>query len=267
MLTSSPAPPPPPAAAPPTQPRSSYVSALALGLLSSSCCVIQLVLNAFSIGCAGFSVLTPLRPVFLGISFGLVLYTVFKYRLTARTIVTLFITLGLTITPEMVAVVNQSNGSFSISSSGLYLPPTLSFVVQFMPSFSMVDRTQSLARDGGSGSSCGAAPIALKQDASKPAPFTSSPKTGAPSGRIQYELDVQGMACEACASRLRQHFLRQAGVEHANVHFSKGKLYVWTSSQGMKFSERMLQDMVGAVDMKYRARLVQVYSEDNNNDE
>ena len=37
-----------------------------LGLLSSSCCVLQLMLNALSFGCAGFNtVLGPLRPTFL----------------------------------------------------------------------------------------------------------------------------------------------------------------------------------------------------------
>merc|ERR1719321_807856 len=39
------------------------------GLFSSSCCAIQLVLNVFNIGCAGFNtVLGPWRPVFLGLT-------------------------------------------------------------------------------------------------------------------------------------------------------------------------------------------------------
>jgi len=37
-----------------------------LGLLSSSCCALQLLLNLFSFGCAGFNtVLGPLRPTFM----------------------------------------------------------------------------------------------------------------------------------------------------------------------------------------------------------
>lgn len=40
-----------------------------LGLLSSSCCVVQIVLNAFAFGCAGFnSVLGPVRPTFLAMT-------------------------------------------------------------------------------------------------------------------------------------------------------------------------------------------------------
>lgn len=40
----------------------------ALALLTSSCCPIQLVLNAFGFGCAGFSVFTPYRAYFLALS-------------------------------------------------------------------------------------------------------------------------------------------------------------------------------------------------------
>eukprot|EP00527_Entomoneis_sp_CCMP2396_P004059 CAMPEP_0198151910 /NCGR_PEP_ID=MMETSP1443-20131203/57675_1 /TAXON_ID=186043 /ORGANISM="Entomoneis sp., Strain CCMP2396" /LENGTH=285 /DNA_ID=CAMNT_0043817757 /DNA_START=128 /DNA_END=985 /DNA_ORIENTATION=+ len=40
-----------------------------LGLLSSSCCALQLLLNAMSLGCAGLNtVLGPLRPLFLALS-------------------------------------------------------------------------------------------------------------------------------------------------------------------------------------------------------
>ena len=41
----------------------------ALGLLSSACCLFQLILNAISVGCAGFNtVLGPLRPYFLALA-------------------------------------------------------------------------------------------------------------------------------------------------------------------------------------------------------
>ena len=40
-----------------------------LGMLSSSCCALQLILNAFSFGCAGFNtVLGPVRPFFLALT-------------------------------------------------------------------------------------------------------------------------------------------------------------------------------------------------------
>merc|ERR1740138_1834236 len=39
------------------------------GLLSSSCCALQLILNMFNFGCAGFNTyLGPLRPAFLAVT-------------------------------------------------------------------------------------------------------------------------------------------------------------------------------------------------------
>ncbi|KAF9310961.1 hypothetical protein BG003_007932 [Podila horticola] len=232
--------------------RSSYLSALAVGLLSSSCCVVQLVLNAFSIGCAGFSVLTPLRPVFLAISFGLVLYTVTKYRFSARTFATLVITLGLTITPELVAVVNQSSGPYSISStSSLHLPRIHPLVLQWSKYMRLPSAYEQAST----------IPVAVGVAGNLKKASPPPPLMGSSVNLIKYEVSVQGMACEACASRLRQHFLRQPGVQHANVHFSEGKLYLWTmSGQGLMLSEATLQEMVHEVDAKYSAQLVNIYS-------
>ena len=48
---------------------SSYGAWAVVGLLSSSCCALQLVLNAFSVGCGGFnSYLGPLRPSFIALA-------------------------------------------------------------------------------------------------------------------------------------------------------------------------------------------------------
>ncbi|KAG0028652.1 hypothetical protein BGZ81_004550 [Podila clonocystis] len=238
--------------------RSSYLSALAVGLLSSSCCVVQLVLNAFSIGCAGFSVLTPLRPVFLAISFGLVFYTVAKYRFSVRTLATVVITLGLTITPELVAVVNQSRGPYSISTSNLHLPLIHPLVLQWSK-YTGLSLANKKATPVPVPVLVPAAVVDEAGDLKKATP--PPPSMGSSVNLIKYEVSVQGMACEACASRLRQHFMRQPGVQHANVHFSEGKLYLWTSSgQGLMLSESTLQEMVHEVDAKYSARLVNVYS-------
>ena len=47
----------------------SYVASVALGLLASSCCALQLFLGAFSFGCAGFNtVLGPIRPQLLALT-------------------------------------------------------------------------------------------------------------------------------------------------------------------------------------------------------
>jgi copper chaperone CopZ len=110
--------------------KSSYIWAISTGLLSSSCCIIQLVLNLFSISCAGFSILTPYRPIFLSFTTILILYTITKYGLNSkRTLVTLLISLSLSSSPELVSLYNQ--GKITISSFNSEEPLTKEiFVVQ-----------------------------------------------------------------------------------------------------------------------------------------
>ncbi|KAK9795948.1 hypothetical protein WJX73_002658 [Symbiochloris irregularis] len=72
------------------------------GLLASSCCVLQLVLNAFSVGCAGFSVLTPYRPVFAALTSASLAYTHHKYRDRRRTLLALALAFSLGSAPEIV---------------------------------------------------------------------------------------------------------------------------------------------------------------------
>lgn len=251
----------------PPSPRWSYISAVTLGLLSSSCCLIQLALNLMSVGCAGFSVLTPYRPLFLAFSSLLVLVTIYKYRWSSRTALTLALVLTLTTTPEIVAVYNQSStGSLHrlpdtfllAASSSLRLPTFLENVQWSIPAF--------LA--GPSGMMTHDEPIAAAPEPVQP----SSQDRGVGSGGLgssgtdgmfmKYVVQIDGMACEACASRLRQHFSRQEGIERANVFFDEKKLVLWTQagSGSMMLSERVIQDLVGQVDIKYTARLEDIFS-------
>ena len=58
--------------------------AVCSGLLASSCCIVQLVLNFFSIGCAGFNtMLQPYRPIILSLVFGGLTYSFIKDFLLA----------------------------------------------------------------------------------------------------------------------------------------------------------------------------------------
>jgi len=54
------------------------ISQIVGGLIGSSCCAIQLILNALSIGCAGFAVLDPFRPAGLTLMTGSICYTLSK---------------------------------------------------------------------------------------------------------------------------------------------------------------------------------------------
>jgi len=85
----------------------------ALSLLSSSCCVVQLGLNAASVGCAGFNTwLGPLRAFFLAVT----LHARLAVRGAAGASITplakanalgLALSAVLTLLPEIVAVANQ----------------------------------------------------------------------------------------------------------------------------------------------------------------
>ncbi|KAK3842200.1 MAG: hypothetical protein J3R72DRAFT_443925 [Linnemannia gamsii] len=241
-------------------PRWSYITAVAFGLLSSSCCLIQLALNLMSVGCAGFSILTPYRPLFLAFSSLLVLFNLFKYRWSPRTAWTVALVLTLTTTPEMVAVYNQSSvdslrrlpDTFLASPSALRLPSFLKHAQWSAPAFLSSSRGPKNVE-----------PIAVAPAPSQDQQSDSS-GLGSTSGGmfIKYVVHIDGMACEACASRLRQHFSRQQGIERANVFFGDKKLILWAQagSGSMMLSERVIQDMVAQVDSKYTANLEETFS-------
>ncbi|KAI8387282.1 hypothetical protein BD560DRAFT_381989 [Blakeslea trispora] len=75
-------------------------------LLSSSCCVIQLLLNAFSVSCAGFSILTPYRYLLTSLTIALLSYQLYKNRLSR---IVLLVSLGLMISSDVVAWINRSS--------------------------------------------------------------------------------------------------------------------------------------------------------------
>ncbi|KAF8975551.1 hypothetical protein BGZ46_009051 [Entomortierella lignicola] len=223
----------------------SYFPAITLGLLSSSCCVIQLILNIFSIGCAGFSILTPFRPLFTSLSVLLIAFTFYKYRLSTRTATTLVIALILTASPELVAVHNQTAlQSLGDTSNSLLLP-----INEFF---------QKLRWDHGN----------THQIQKKPTPTLNGlrSKQAMTVGLVKYEIEINGMACEACASRLRQHFISKPGVENVKVFFAEKRMEIWSrfDPSSFMYSESSIQNMVAEVDSKYSARTLSVYSVANN---
>lgn len=80
-----------------------------LGLLSSSCCVLQIILNAFSFGCAGFNTLLgPIRPPLIAftvltqsVSWYVALPRPFQWGPTAASTA---LSLVLTFSPEMLDI-------------------------------------------------------------------------------------------------------------------------------------------------------------------
>ena len=89
-----------------------YLSSTVGGLLASSCCVIQLALNVFSFGCAGFSVLDDYRPLFLVLTFTSLFASQIYLRgslrslLERRFIISFSIACGLALPPTILQAVN-----------------------------------------------------------------------------------------------------------------------------------------------------------------
>ena len=77
-----------------------------ISLLSSSCCAFQLILNFFSVGCAGLnSILGPMRPFFVSvvtISQAWQFIAIEKLEQYPRAYMSLLVTLVLTFLPEML---------------------------------------------------------------------------------------------------------------------------------------------------------------------
>lgn len=90
-------------------------------LLSSSCCVIQLVLNLFSFSCAGFSVLTPFRPFLVVLTITVLSYTLFSQGLNFRTVSNVVFCVLLMQSQDIVDHFNQSGRALANVGTTHYL--------------------------------------------------------------------------------------------------------------------------------------------------
>ncbi|GMI31016.1 hypothetical protein TrCOL_g6236 [Triparma columacea] len=84
----------------------------AISLLASSCCALQVVLNFFSLGCAGFNtVLGPLRPPLLAMAFALQTTAWMEIRaqplLWRKTLVGSLLTITLSLLPECLHLLSK----------------------------------------------------------------------------------------------------------------------------------------------------------------
>lgn len=80
-------------------------------LLSSSCCVIQLILNLFSVSCAGFAVFTPYRPILTTFTVLLLSYNLITMKNKRKAWLPLIVSIVLMISPEIVQWMNQSTAT------------------------------------------------------------------------------------------------------------------------------------------------------------
>jgi copper chaperone CopZ len=77
-----------------------------LALLSSSCCILQLILNSLSIGCAGFSLLDAYRTELTVLTLTLMAYNLIYHRLK-YTVYTTVICVVLMLSPEALSTLNS----------------------------------------------------------------------------------------------------------------------------------------------------------------
>ncbi|KAF0362620.1 hypothetical protein F8M41_014032 [Gigaspora margarita] len=185
-------------------PKTSYFWATLCGLLSSSCCIIQLILNMFSIGCAGFSLLTPYRPLFLSFTSILIITTIFQYGFRSkRTLMTALISILLSTSPEFVSLYNQNN----ISMTKL---------------------------------------------------FTNMPLSDYSNKQVEiFVLQINGISCEGCANRIKNHFDAQAHVIYSKVYFKNQSAIIGTFP-GIYEANDVLT-WVKMIDFKYEGKVIQQY--------
>lgn len=84
--------------------------ALLGGLAGSSCCLLQLLLNALGLGCAGFAALTPWRPVFVALTCAALAASHTRHRSWRQTGTAIVIACIVTSTPEWTEAVGRAGG-------------------------------------------------------------------------------------------------------------------------------------------------------------
>ena len=99
-----------------------WIQGLIGGLLISSCCLIQLFLNLFGIGCAGLNTfLLPYRPLFISLTIVSLTYAFCrsrpsKWHLTAI----LTLTVLLSLSPELLRMYNNAHSAITPNPTELY---------------------------------------------------------------------------------------------------------------------------------------------------
>ena len=167
-----------------------------LGLLSSSCCVLQLILNAFSFGCAGFNTyLGPTRPSFLAL-------TLFLQSMVWRT----------ALTAGGLRMVGSAAGGTLLCLVLTFLPEALHLYVH---------------RKRGGGVDSSATAVAVAAAASGAAIEAGGDATaGAETAAAEVCLTVNGMGCTACTAKVQGALESVPGVAAASVTLETGSASV-----------------------------------------
>ena len=103
--------------------RMSWINGLLGGLLISSCCVIQLGLNLFGIGCAGLNtLLLPYRPLFISLTVISLTYSFIRYRPSKWNFMTIIcVTLLLSFSPELLRIYNNQFSNDGLNENEMFV--------------------------------------------------------------------------------------------------------------------------------------------------
>lgn len=96
----------------------SWVALFGGSLLCSSCCVIQLVLNAFSFSCAGFAVLSPYKGAFRAVALIGAGSMLLRGRLPLRwRLLAVLLSLGVSFSEDILGAYNKGWANSSIGTA------------------------------------------------------------------------------------------------------------------------------------------------------
>ncbi|KAI9359237.1 hypothetical protein DFJ73DRAFT_757695 [Zopfochytrium polystomum] len=231
-------------------------------LLASSCCVVQLLLNAFSIGCAGFAVLDPYAPVFAALCLAALSASwLANGRVASRSLVrSALLSAALLASPQIVAAYNRSPTLLFGSRGSLWSSLVAGSAAALIPSGWWPARETAVYPQPP------AAPAAAE-----PEPVTIT-------CRVESAWSLSGLKCEGCAARIKTAIqaalLRDEPTAEVEVHFAgqgggggESRVVVrrrWTktgtaddddeAAAGHDAFERRVRDSVGGVDLAYTMR-------------
>ncbi|KAI8054038.1 hypothetical protein BDF22DRAFT_682688 [Syncephalis plumigaleata] len=226
--------------------QSRWILPLLGSTLASSCCIIQLVLNLFALPCAGFSVLTPYRSVFFAFTVIALVRLLWPYSTTS-------------VTNHNDAKNNNSSTCCSSNTIIHSNKPTISkrwrllwaattLVIAFSPELvSLWNQHDLMSLSTNIHSTI----MQSNHHAAAAVDDTSSPV----SSLWQLKLQVIGIKCEACASRIKLAILGVTGITACQVDQRSGMVLVSlhaTDADAAASQQDLLIDAIDALGENYK---------------
>ncbi|KAK5666335.1 hypothetical protein BDV3_001786 [Batrachochytrium dendrobatidis] len=198
-------------------------------LLSSSCCVIQLVLNYLSLGCAGFAVFTPYRSLFTSTCAVLMAITIWLAGWSWRTLITFCISITLVVSQDLVSAHNDGRLSEWINQINSHWSSMI--YSNYNPLNSVVSLTHH-------------------QDSNFDVPCQPI---------LTLSFQIVGLKCEGCAGLVKNSISKLAYIHDVRVSFESKMVmvsYVAADNTDSTAVSRSVLEAISKVDLTYRAWLV-----------